>query len=121
MCPSNKDDFTSVSLKKAERRKNCDYKERVEKLLGAEFIPAIFSSGGMINPSAKEVINRLAEKIATKTDENIIEIKSEIESDIYISHPIRGQSSQMCEEVCYGTIKSDNIYVIVIFSFNMFG
>ena len=54
------------AMTKAEEGKERAYKERVEKVEGAEFVPMIFSSRGAKSRKTSRVISKIATKLAAK-------------------------------------------------------
>ena len=65
VCDTHKSQPITSSMSKAERKKNLDYKERINKVLGAEFVPIVMTSGGCMSNSTKGLIKELGIKIAT--------------------------------------------------------
>ena len=64
VCQSNSGDNISKSITQAEKRKDNMYKERVEKYMGAKFIPLILSSGGGMSRKTNDFIKHISLKIA---------------------------------------------------------
>ena len=70
------------NFSKMEKIKNKDYAERIKHMLGGNFIPYIFSSGGGIGPAARKVIKNLATKASSSSLEKFEDIKNNIKLDI---------------------------------------
>ena len=66
------------NFSKMEKIKNRDYAERIKHMIGGNFIPCTFSSGGGIGSAAKKVIK----DIATKASSNSLEKYEDIKMDI---------------------------------------
>ena len=85
VCETNKKLKVTQTLDKAEKRKNRDYKDRVSRLLGAEFKPMIFSSGGCMSKLAKEFIDTISKKIERKSHLDHKKISANIRLEISMS------------------------------------
>ena len=70
------------NFSKMEKIKNKDYAERIQHMLGGNFIPCIFSSGGGIGPAARKVIKDLATKASSSSLEKFEDIKKDIKLDV---------------------------------------
>ena len=81
-CESNKNMSMADNFAKMEKIKNTDYAERIKHMLGGNFIPCIFSSGGGIGLAAKKVIKDLATKASSRSLEKFEDIKENIKLDI---------------------------------------
>ena len=53
--------------------------------MAGEFLPMVFSSGGMMGDTAKYTINTIAAKLISKTDEDSMKMQRIIKSDIRFS------------------------------------
>lgn len=65
-----------------EKLKNKDYAGRIKYMLGGNFIPCIFSSGGGIGSAAKKVIKDIATKACSNSLEKYEDIKMDVKLDI---------------------------------------
>ena len=72
----------SQALKKAEQGKDKLYRERVEKVENATFIPMIFTTKGAKSTKTSRALSRLANKIAKNTKEKKQEVASKIATDL---------------------------------------
>ena len=81
-CDSNKNSSVADNFSKMEKSKNKDYAERIKHILGGNFIPCIFSSGGGIGPAARKVIKDIAIKASSNSLEKYEDIKNDIKLDI---------------------------------------
>ena len=81
-CDSNKNYSMADNFSKMEKIKNKDYAERIKHMLGGNFIPCIFSSGGGIGPAAKKAIKEIATKASSNSLEKYEDIKMDIKLDI---------------------------------------
>ena len=82
VCDSKKSEKIATGIEKAERKKNLDYKERINKVLGAEFLPIILTSGGCMSNTTKALIQMLGDKIAWKQNTDPKDDKRRIRTDI---------------------------------------
>ena len=81
-CESNKNMSMADNFSKMEKIKNKDYAERIKHMLGGNFIPCIFSSGGGIGPAARKVIKDLATKASSSSLEKFEDMKKGLKLDI---------------------------------------
>ena len=84
-CQSNVNYSVSCSVKARERIKRNSYQDRIKKQLAGDFHPVVFSSGGMIGETARSIINTIASKLSSKTDEDNRKASMEIKSEISFS------------------------------------
>ena len=66
---SHKHHSPKEAIQRAEESKNRSYKQRVEKVENASFIPIIFTSRGAKSKNTMRTISKIATKIATKRNE----------------------------------------------------
>lgn len=85
VCPSNKCEIILNTVGKAERKKNFDYKERANKILGAKFLPIVLTSGGCVSKSTKYLISKLARKIETNNHSDSKLISNDIRTELSMS------------------------------------
>ena len=85
VCVTNKSYSVAKSISNAENRKINSYQDRVQKQLGGDFLPCCMSSGGVLGPSAKKIINLIVNKLVTNSRDNAADLKREIKSDISMS------------------------------------
>ena len=55
-----------VIMKKAEQKKNTEYRERILQVEHASFSPLVFSTTGSLGPQATIVTKRLSERLAER-------------------------------------------------------
>lgn len=84
-CQSNVNYSVSWSVKARGRIKRNAYQDRIQKQLAGDFYPVVFSSGGMIGETARSIINTIANKLSSKTDEDNKKASMEIKSEISFS------------------------------------
>ena len=85
VCETNKNKSISKSITNAENRKNTSYKDRISKQLNGDFLPFVLSTGGVIGPSAKKVVNIISSRLAASSNEKETDIKRQINTDISMS------------------------------------
>ena len=104
VCETNKNQDITQTLDKAEKRKNREYKDRVNTLLGAEFKPLILSSGGVMSKKKKELIEIISKRIRAKTPEEkktIAQIRTEISMSLIKSRVacLRAVKNNLSEQI----------------------
>ena len=61
------------------------YQDRVQKQAAGEFLPIVYSSGGMIGETAKSTIKAIAVKLSSKSDEDSKKMQLTIKTHIRFS------------------------------------
>ena len=85
VCESHKTQTIEKSIANAEKRKNDSYAQRIKVILGGDFMPCVFSSGGVIGPAARKVIDCISAKKASSSIEKVNDVKDEIRTDLSMS------------------------------------
>ena len=79
---SHKSHTVKGEIQKAEDGKGRSYKERVEKVENAAFVPLIFTSKGAKSKKTARAISKIAIKLATKRKEDKGGVVKRISTDI---------------------------------------
>lgn len=82
VCENNKSNSVGPSISNTEKKKESDYSMHIKEQQCGGFVPAIFSSGGGIGNSAKQIIILIAQGLECDILNMLSDIKSEIKTDI---------------------------------------
>ena len=72
------------AMTKAEEGKERAYKERIEKVEGAEFVPMIFSSRGAKSRKTARVISKIVTKLAAKRSQEKAAVANALATELFI-------------------------------------
>ena len=70
------------AMSKAEEGKERAYKERIEKVEGAEFIPMIFTSRGAKSRKTSRALSKIVTKLATKRSQEKAVVAKSLSTDL---------------------------------------
>ena len=85
VCETNKNNTVSKSINLAEQKKTNYYQDRIKKQLNGEFLPFVLSTGGVIGKSAKKIINKISHRLANCSEESVVDIKRNLNTDLMMS------------------------------------
>ena len=85
VCETNKNNTVSKSIILAEQKKINNYHDRIKKQLNGEFLPFVLSTGGVIGKSAKKIINKISHRLTTSSEESVVDIKRNLNTDLMMS------------------------------------